>query len=102
MKTITRIAHSLEEFTRDYRRLLDSKTIVVIMSDGWDEGESDLLAKNMRAIQKKAKKIIWLNPHAGYQLFRPETAGMKAALPFIDVLAPVHNAASLRNLVKLL
>ncbi|HEX5653891.1 MAG TPA: VWA domain-containing protein [Chitinophagaceae bacterium] len=98
----TRIAYSLDELTRDYGRLLDSKTIVVIMSDGWDEGESDLLAKNMRNIQKKVKKIIWLNPHAGYPLFRPETAGMKAALPFINVLAPVHNTASLRNLAKLL
>jgi uncharacterized protein with von Willebrand factor type A (vWA) domain len=54
----------------------------------------------MEFIRNNAKKIIWLNPLAGNEAYRPEVAGMKAAIPFIDVFAPVHNAESFRKLLK--
>ena len=97
----TRIGESLNAFVNDYgKKLLDTKTIVIIMSDGWDTGNIDLLEKAMAFISKKSKKIIWLNPLAGNELYRHEVAGMKAALPYVDRFAPVHNAASLKRLAS--
>lgn len=99
----TRIGESLAAFVKDYaKKLVDSKTIVIILSDGWDTGNIDTLKKSMEYIHNKSKKLIWLNPSAGYSGYRPSVAGMKAAMPYIDVFAPVHNVESLRQLGKLL
>jgi uncharacterized protein with von Willebrand factor type A (vWA) domain len=99
----TRIGESLDVFVNLYsKRLLDSKTVVLIVSDGWDKGNSDLLKKNMEFIHEKAKTIIWLNPLAGFESFQPEVVGMQIAMPFIDVFQSVHNVESLRRLGKLL
>lgn len=97
----TRIGESLNAFVEDYsRKLADSGTIVIILSDGWDLGNIDMLQKSMKIIHEKTKKVIWLNPLAGYADYRPDVAGMKAAMPYIDVFAPVYNAESLRKLTK--
>jgi uncharacterized protein len=97
----TRIGKSLHAFVKDYAlKFLDKKTIVIIMSDGWDTGDIDLLQQSMEVIHNRSKKVIWLNPLAGYTDYKPHVAGMKAALPFINVFAPVHNAESLRGLSK--
>ncbi|MBO9203730.1 MULTISPECIES: vWA domain-containing protein [Niastella] len=97
----TRIGESLNAFITGYgNKLIDPKTIVIILSDGWDTGNIDLLKESMHQIHTKAKKVIWLNPLAGYGAYKPEVAGMKAAMPFIDVFAPVYNIASLRRLAK--
>ena len=97
----TRIGESLHTFIASYgNKLIDSKTIVIILSDGWDTGNIDLLKESMHQIHTKAKKVIWLNPLAGYAAYKPEVAGMKAAMPFVDVFAPVYNLESLRKLVK--
>ena len=97
----TRIGESLETFVNNYSKdFLDSKTTVIILSDGWDKGNMLLLEKNMQILHKKAKKIIWLNPLAGYSSYRTEVAGMQTAMPYIDVFASVHNVDSLRRLGK--
>ncbi|MEJ7736693.1 MAG: VWA domain-containing protein [Chitinophagaceae bacterium] len=97
----TRIGESLDNFIRDYAsRALNKRTIVIILSDGWDTGDISLLQKRMKEIKARSKKIIWLNPLAGDASYRPAAAGMQAALPFVDVFAPVHNANSLRKLSK--
>lgn len=97
----TRIGESLNTFVQEYgNKLIDSKTIVIILSDGWDTGNIDLLKGSMHHMHTKAKKLIWLNPLAGYTAYKPEVAGMKAAMPYIDVFAPVYNMESLRRLAK--
>jgi uncharacterized protein with von Willebrand factor type A (vWA) domain len=97
----TRIGESLGQFRNQYaRRLLNRRTIVIIMSDGWDTGAPELLAEHTRAIQKQAGKLIWLNPLAGSNTYAPTAQGMKAALPYIDVLAPGYNVESLRQLYR--
>ncbi|MGV3587219.1 MAG: vWA domain-containing protein [Adhaeribacter sp.] len=99
----TKIGESLHTFVTDYAaRLLDKRTIVLILSDGWDTGDIQLLEQSMKTLQEKAKKVIWLNPLAGYAGYRPEVIGMQTAMPYINVLAPVHNVASLRKLGKCL
>lgn len=95
----TRIGESLQKFVEEYAsRVLDKRTIVIILSDGWDTGEISLLERSMEYIKNKSKKVIWLNPLAGYSSYRPDVAGMKAAMPYIDVFAPMHNADSFRRL----
>jgi uncharacterized protein with von Willebrand factor type A (vWA) domain len=99
----TRIGECLEEFSNEFAdNLLNRKTIVIILSDGWDTGDADLLRKNMENIHSRSSKLIWLNPLAGYHAYMPETTGMQTAMPYIDVFAPVHNAASLRKIGSLL
>ena len=97
----TRIGESLDVFCRSYAgKLLNNRTIVIIMSDGWDTGNPELLAESMRSIHSKSAKVIWLNPLAGSAGYEPNTLGLQAALPFVDVFAAAHNAESLRDLYR--
>lgn len=96
----TRIGESLNSFVKKYVRLLDKRTIVIILSDGWDTGEIPLLQQSMELIHNRSKKVIWLNPLAGYSSYRPDVAGMQTAMPYVDVFAPIHNLDSLRKLGK--
>ena len=98
----TRIGESLAEFVALYRdAMLGPKTVVVIVSDGLDRGDTAALARAMRAIRSRARRVIWLNPLLGDPRYEPTARGMEAALPFIDVLAPAHNLESLERLLPL-
>ena len=97
----TTIGACLSSFTEGYRyKMLDKKTIVLILSDGWDTGDPQVMKAAMKTIYKESKKVIWLNPLAGNSNFSPEVIGMKTALPFIDVLASAHNLESLKKVMK--
>tara|TARA_B100000945_G_scaffold320716_1_gene331726 strand:+ start:1485 stop:2681 length:1197 start_codon:yes stop_codon:yes gene_type:complete len=97
----TKIGGSLEQFVSNYgMQLVDSQTVVLIISDGWDTGEVDLLEKNMHYLHKNSRYVLWLNPLKGNPGFQPSTRGMQAALPHIDFFASAHNIISLRNLVR--
>jgi len=96
----TRIGASLAAFNEDWSRLVDRRTAVVILSDGWDTGDPDQLADELRAISRRAGRVIWLNPLLGSPSYEPLTRGMQAALPHVDVFAPAHNLASLRDLAR--
>ncbi|MEL6823931.1 MAG: VWA domain-containing protein, partial [Calditrichota bacterium] len=96
----TRIGESLQEFNETYgARFIDDRTIVLILSDGWETGDMQPLSSSMEYLQKKAARIIWLNPLAGNPEYQPTVQGMAAAMPFIDVFAPAHSVDSLRQLV---
>ena len=97
----TKIGESLHEFCQAHAsRLLNKRTIVIIMSDGWDTGNPELLSESMRTIKSKAAKVIWLNPLAGSAGYEPNTLGLQAAMPYIDVFAAAHNVESLRDLYR--
>jgi uncharacterized protein with von Willebrand factor type A (vWA) domain len=92
----TRIGESLAEFVRHYQRsALDSDAVVVILSDGLDRGDPEVLAGAMRAIRARARLVIWLNPLLGDARYQPLARGMEAALPFVDFFAAAHNLESL-------
>ena len=96
----TRIGESLQEFNETYgARFIDDRTIVLILSDGWETGDMQPLSSSMEYLQKKAARIIWLNPLAGNPEYQPTVQGMAAAMPYIDVYAPAHSVDSLRQLV---
>jgi uncharacterized protein with von Willebrand factor type A (vWA) domain len=94
----TRIGESLAEFNRVWPGLVDRRTIVIILSDGWDTGDPDVLAAELLRIKRRAGRVIWLNPLLGNPSYEPLTRGMAAALPLIDHFAAAHNLASLRAL----
>ena len=95
----TRIGAALETFLSEHADLVDHQTALVIVSDGWDTGDIEILEESMRALQRRSRCLIWLNPLLGSPDYRPATRGMQAALPYIDLFAPAHNIDSLKALV---
>ena len=99
----TMIGESLTDFVNRFQTsVVDSKTIVVILSDGLDRGDPAILARAMRSIQTRARKVIWLNPLMGDARYEPTARGMHAALPFVDHFETAHDLESLERLVPLL
>jgi len=96
----TRIGECLEAFAeRHLEELVDSRTVVLVLSDGLDRGEPDRLASAKQRIRARAHRILWLNPLLGDPRYQPTARGMAAALPFVDALLPVHDYASLERLL---
>jgi len=94
----TRIGASLATFNQQWLRRIDKRTVVIILSDGWDTGEPEQLAHALSQLKQRAGRLIWLNPLLGSTGYQPVTRGMQAALPFISVFAPANDLASLRAL----
>ncbi len=95
----TRIGESLAAFNKWHaKRVINSRTAVIIVSDGYDTGEPAALASEMRRLRRRTKRIVWLNPLIGWKDYTPEARSMKAALPFVDLFAPAHNLESLAAL----
>ncbi len=99
----TRIGESLKIFNFEWgRRVLGRGAVVLLISDGWDRGDVDLLGKEMARLQRNCHRLIWLNPLLGAPDYEPLTRGMQAALPHVDDFLPVHNLASLEELAEVL
>jgi len=97
----TRIGECLADFNREWgARLLDRHTILLVISDGWDTGDPELLAGELLKIKRRAGRLFWLNPLLGNPAYQPLTRGMAAALPLLDRFAPAHNLQSLRDLAS--
>lgn len=96
----TRIGASLLDFNARWLRRIDKRTVVIILSDGWDTGEPEQLAHALAKIRERAGRVIWLNPLLGSGSYEPVTRGMQAALPFVNIFAPAHDLASLHSLEK--
>ena len=95
----TRIGESLATFNRWHaRRVINSRTAVMIVSDGYDTGAPELLSDEMRRLRRRCRRIIWLNPLIGWRDYSPQARGMRAALPYVDLFAPAHNLESLAAL----
>jgi uncharacterized protein len=95
----TRIGESLATFNRWHaRRVINSRTAVMIVSDGYDTGSSEQLGEEMRRLRRRCRRIIWLNPLIGWRDYSPQARGMQAALPYVDLFAPAHNLESLAAL----
>jgi uncharacterized protein with von Willebrand factor type A (vWA) domain len=74
------------------------RTVVMIVSDGYDTGPPEVLAEELKSIKKRAKALVWLNPMMGWDGYQPLAKGMHAALPHLDLFAPAHNIKSLMAL----
>ena len=95
----TRIGEAIKTFNyRWLRRVVRGGAVVLVISDGWDRGETDILSDEMSRLQRSCHRLIWLNPLLGSESYEPLTRGMQAALPYIDDFLPVHNFNSLEAL----
>ena len=99
----TRIGYSLHQFNQDHgQRLVSRRTVVVILSDGWDLGGKEILRREMAELSRKAYCVIWLNPLAGDPEYRPVCHGMRIALPYVDYFLPADSLQNLKRVGKLL
>lgn len=96
----TRIGECLRDFNRDHAaRLVHSRTGVIIVSDGYDTGEPELLAQALATLARRSRRMVWLNPLLNQPGFRPESRGMQAALPYLDLLAPGADLAGIEHVL---
>ncbi len=99
----TRIGESLEGFNKAWsRRVLGQGAVVLLITDGLDREGAKGLAEATDRLRKSCRRLIWLNPLLRYAGFQPKSQGIRAMLPHVDEFRPVHNLASLRDLVSVL
>jgi len=92
----TNIGRSLSTFNREFApSLVTHRTVVVIISDGWDRGNVALLEQEMINLKRRCYKVIWLNPLLASKDYQPLCKGMQAVLPHLDYFLSVHNVESL-------
>ncbi len=97
----TRIGEALRSFNFDWgRRVLGRGALTLVISDGWDCGDPQVLRDEIARLQRSSRRLIWLNPLLGSPDYEPLTRGIQTALPYIDDFLPVHNLASLEDLAE--
>ncbi|MXP22953.1 VWA domain-containing protein [Gordonia sp. HNM0687] len=97
----TRLGETLQAFLDRWgRRGLARGAVVVIFSDGWERGDPTLLGTQMAHLHRLAHAVIWVNPHAGAEGYRPVQGGIAAALPHVDRLLAGHSLATLQQLLQ--
>jgi uncharacterized protein with von Willebrand factor type A (vWA) domain len=98
----TRIGDALAELNRTYGRRIGRGAVVVILSDGWDRGEPEVLEAEIARLRRSARRLLWLNPLAAHPDYQPLTRGMRAAMPHADLLLAGNSLASLEELADIL
>jgi uncharacterized protein len=97
----TRIGESLRQLNQQWvRRTVRSGAVVLLVSDGWERGDPVLLAREMAVLQRSCHRLIWLDPLASRPEFRPDTVGLRAALPYVDAFIPCATVASLEQMAE--
>lgn len=95
----TDIGGSLREFNeRHAPHMLDGRTAVILLSDGWDRGSAAEMRSEMARLRQRAQTVLWLNPLLGTPGYKPLTQGMQCALPYLDHFLPAHDLHSLAQL----
>ena len=99
----TRIGAALKEFNDRYgSRGMARGAVVLIISDGWETGEPELLGAQMARLSRMAHRIVWANPRTQSPRYRPEVGGMAAAWPYCDAVVSAHNLDALDDLLSAL
>ncbi|MEM9106912.1 MAG: VWA domain-containing protein, partial [Pseudomonadota bacterium] len=92
----TKLGESLATFNRSYaRRLTNSRTVAIILSDGYDTGTPEQLERELSTLKRHVRRLVWLNPLLGWQNYQPVTKAMQAARPHIDHFAAANTLESL-------
>ncbi|HZB81484.1 MAG TPA: VWA domain-containing protein [Rubrobacteraceae bacterium] len=97
----TRLGDTIKEFVDCWgQRGMARGSVVVILSDGWDRGDVEVLAEQMMRLSRLSYRVIWVNPLKAAPGYQPLAKGMAAALPYIDVFLSGHNFESLEELAR--
>jgi uncharacterized protein with von Willebrand factor type A (vWA) domain len=99
----TRIATSLHDFNKPWaRRVLGQGAIVLLITDGLERDADDTLSFEMDRLHRSCRRLVWLNPLLRFEGFEPRAKGVRTMLPHVDELRPIHNLASMTELVRAL
>jgi hypothetical protein len=99
----TRLGEGLRAFNDRWGvRGMARGAIVVILSDGWDRGQPEVLGSEMARLARVAHRIIWVNPLKATPEYAPLARGMAAALPYVDDFVEGHSLAALDELVQVI
>ena len=97
----TRLGETLQVFLDRWgQRGLARGAVVVVMSDGWERGDADLLGEQMQRLQRLSHRVIWANPHRGRPGYVPIQVGIVAALPHVDELVAGHSMAAFEQVLE--
>lgn len=95
----TRIGQALHDFNKNWsRRVLSGRPTLLFMSDGLERDKIDQLSFESERLAKSVRKFIWLNPLLRYDGFEAKAAGIKAILPHVTTLCPIHNLKTMKEL----
>jgi hypothetical protein len=95
----TRIGAAIRQFHQRWtRRALRGGPVVLLISDGWDRGDPDVLRAQIARLQRSCHRLIWLNPLIGTVGYEPLTRGLQAALPYVDDFLPARTLTNLADL----
>jgi uncharacterized protein with von Willebrand factor type A (vWA) domain len=96
----TRIGPAIKAFNDQYgRRGLARGAVVVVLSDGWDRGDPEILGREMARLRRLAFRVVWVNPRKAAPEFAPLVGGMAAALPHVDAFVSGHSLAALEEVI---
>jgi uncharacterized protein with von Willebrand factor type A (vWA) domain len=99
----TRIGYNLAEFNKTFaRRGLARGAIAIIVSDGWDRGDPELLARELRRLQLQVRRLVWINPRPVSLGNQPLAVGMQVAMPFVDDFVPGHDPRAVEGLARVI
>jgi hypothetical protein len=99
----TRLGETLRQFNDEWGvRGMARGAIVVILSDGWDRGDPEVLAEQMQRLQRVSFRTVWVNPLKVTPGYAPLARGMAAALPYVDKFVEGHSLDALEELTKVI
>jgi uncharacterized protein with von Willebrand factor type A (vWA) domain len=97
----TRLGETLKVFLDRWgQRGTARGAVVVLVSDGWERGDAELLGEQMRRLHRLAHRVVWMNPHRGKAGYEPVQHGIVAALPYVDDFVAGHSMATFTDLVE--
>jgi len=97
----TRLGEVLKAFLDRWgQRGMARGAVVVICSDGWERGDSALLAEQVQRLSRLAHRLVWVNPHRGKAGYEPVQAGIAASLPHLDDFLAGHSFATFTELTE--
>jgi uncharacterized protein with von Willebrand factor type A (vWA) domain len=94
----TDIGGALKTFLDQYARALDGRTVVILLSDGYCTGSPDAISEGLSRLQKKVRRVVWLNPLLGWRDYTPVCGAIEAALPHLDAHLPANTIDALAEL----
>jgi uncharacterized protein len=98
----TRLGEGMKAFNDEWGvRGMARGSIVVILSDGWDRGDPDVLAEQMARLHRVAFRVVWVNPLKVTPGYAPLARGMAAALPHVDEFIEGHSIEAMEDLAKI-
>jgi uncharacterized protein len=99
----TRIGQCLRVFNERYGNALKvGSAVVILLSDGWDRGDSELLDWEMKRLKRRVRRLIWMSPLLGTPGYHPLCQGMRTALPYVDYFLPANTLKGLRAMGRIL